>query len=304
MRVLITGGAGYVGYSLVRHLLNTSQNLHAVSIYDNLSRKNYSFFTEANFNQKPVKFYHGDILDSRKLRKVVADHDCVVHLAAKVTTPFADSEAHSYDQVNHWGSAQLALALEESPANHVIYLSSMSVYGSHKEPVDESAVLQAHSYYGISKKNAEEQLQRLADKMPLTILRSGNVYGYNPAYRIDAVINRFLFEANYRGSIRINGSGEQNRAFIHVNKLARIITEVIDQKIIGTYNVVEHNLSINEVVQGIHTLYPDLDVIHSNYSMPMHSIRAALPCALFRKIALPDIPLQQELEGFKKQFSF
>lgn len=304
MRVLITGGAGYIGHSLIRRLLNSGENVHSISIYDNLSRKNYSVFTGARFDQKPVKFYHEDILDSRKLRSVVAEHDCIIHLAAKVTTPYADSEAHSYDQVNHWGTAQLAFAVEEHPVKHLIYLSSMSVYGNHEKPVNEEARLLAHSYYGISKMQGEQQIQRLKDKMPVTILRSGNVYGFNPSFRIDAVINRFLFEANYTGKIRVNGSGEQYRAFIHVDKLAHIIHEVLVRGITGTYNVVEHNLTIAYIVDEIKKLYSQLDVILSNHNMPMHSIRAALPCKLESVFPFPKENFEEELRLFKENFSF
>ncbi|MDX1407557.1 MAG: NAD(P)-dependent oxidoreductase, partial [Saprospiraceae bacterium] len=137
MKVLITGGAGYIGYSLVRQLLEDVDHLHSITIYDNLSRQNYSFFTEAQFDHKPITFIHGDILDGRSLERALDGIDCVVHLAAKVTTPFADHEAHQYDQINHWGSAQVARAIECSDVRKVIYLSSISVYGSRPEPVDE-----------------------------------------------------------------------------------------------------------------------------------------------------------------------
>ena len=120
MRILITGGAGYIGYSLVKQLLEDVDQLHSIVIYDNLSRRNYSFFTEAKFDHKPVKLIQGDILDGRMLEQALEGIDCVVHLAAKVTTPFADSDAHTFDQVNHWGSAQLAFAVEKSNVSKII----------------------------------------------------------------------------------------------------------------------------------------------------------------------------------------
>ncbi|MDX1476090.1 MAG: NAD-dependent epimerase/dehydratase [Saprospiraceae bacterium] len=305
MKVLITGGAGYIGYSLVSQLLEDVDHLHSITIYDNLSRQNYSFFTEARFDHKPVRFILGDILDGRSLERALQDVDCVVHLAAKVTTPFADHEAHQYDQVNHWGSAQVSRAIERSDVQKVIYLSSISVYGSRREAVDETIDPNPHSFYGISKLDGERQFGLLADSRQLYILRSGNVYGYNPSYRIDAVINRFMFNANFIGRIQINGSGDQYRSFIHVDKIAHCIVGAINDKYPpGLYNAVEHNLSINEVAAEVRTLYPGLDSIHVNYSLKLRDVRTAVPCRIFDHVALPEQSFHDELVAFKESFSF
>lgn len=306
MRVLITGGAGYIGYSLVKQLLEDADRLHSISIYDNLSRKNYAFFTEAQFDHKPVKFINGDILDGRSLQKALEGIDCVVHLAAKVTTPYADAEAHSFDQVNHWGTAQLVTAIEASPSvKKVIYLSSISIYGSAEGIMDENTEPNPRSFYGISKLDGEKQIQLLSDSREVFILRSGNVYGYNPSYRIDAVINRFMFNANFIGRIQINGSGEQLRAFIHVHKIARAIIGAIDGVFPqGTYNVVEHNLSINDVTEQVKALYPSLESIHVNYNIRMRDVRIALPCKIWNYLPLPQTSFAQELADFKAHFSF
>jgi UDP-glucose 4-epimerase len=70
-----------------------------------------------------------------------------------------------------------------------------------------------------------------------TLYGQGNVYGYNPAYRVDAVVNKLLFQANFLGKITINGSGDQHRSFIHVDKVANAIVRIIDGKIkTGIYN--------------------------------------------------------------------
>lgn len=306
MRILITGGAGYIGYSIVKQLLEDVERVHSITIYDNLSRKNYAFFTEAQFDHKPVRFIHGDILDGRTLQKALEGINCVVHLAAKVTTPFADAEAHAFDQVNHWGTAQLATALEAAPqVKKIVYLSSISAYGSSDLILDESMEPNPRSFYGISKLDGEKQLQLLAEDRDVYILRSGNVYGYNPSYRIDAVINRFMFNANFIGRLQIHGSGEQYRAFIHVNKIAKAALSAIDGKYpAGIYNVVEHNLSINEVTEHIRKLYPKLESIHVNYNIRMRDVRVALPCKIWSHIPLPDVSFDQELEDFKEHFSF
>ena len=279
-------------------------HLHSITIYDNLSRKNYSLFTEAQFDHKPVRFIYGDILDGRSLSLALEDTDCVIHLAAKVTTPFADSEAHFYDQVNHWGTAQLVSAIEDSDVKRVVYLSSMSVYGSHELPVDETSSLEPHSFYGISKYEGEKQMDLLGER-EVYIIRSGNVYGYNPSYRIDAVINRFMFNANFRGKIQINGSGEQLRSFIHVDKIVRVIIAAVNADVSpGVYNAVEHNMSINDVASKVRNFYPDLDSIHVNFNIRMRDISASLPCKIFNFVELPDTSFEEELDIFKNQFSF
>lgn len=305
MKILITGGAGYVGYSVVRKLLDDLDRVHSITIYDNLSRKNYSFFTEAKFDHKPVNLIQGDILDGRSLQKALEGIDCVVHLAAKVTTPFADADAHSFDQVNHWGTAQLAYAIEKSSVSRVIYMSSISIYGDHPEPVNEEAMPHPHSFYGRSKWEGEKQIQVLQQDRDVIILRSGNVYGYNPAYRIDAVVNRFLFQANFTGRITINGSGDQHRSFVHVDKLATATNAAVDGKVRpGIYNVVEHNLTINDIATSVKELYPGLDIIHANYNIRMKDIITALPGRIWDQVPLPAISFADELGEFKTHFSF
>lgn len=305
MKILITGGAGYIGYSIVKQLLEDVEGLHSITIYDNLSRRNYSFFTEAKFNHKPVKFILGDILDGRMLQKALEGIDCVVHLAAKVTTPFADSDAHTFDQVNHWGSAQLAFAIGQSDVSKVIYLSSISIYGDHPMAVDETTTPNPHSFYGRSKLDGERQLGILERDRKLYILRSGNVYGYNPSYRIDAVVNRFLFQANFLGKLTINGSGEQHRSFIHVEKVAHTVARIIDGNIdTGVYNVVEHNQTINEIAGAIKSLYPGLDVIHANHNIKMKDVLTATPCKIWSNTQLPEKSFREELVDFKNHFSF
>lgn len=305
MNILITGGAGYIGYSVVKHLLEDADEVHSLTIYDNLSRSNFSFFTEAKFDHKTIKLIHGDILDGRSLEKALEGIDCVVHLAAKVTTPFADADAHSFDQINHWGTAQLAYAIEKSSVSKIIYLSSISIYGDHPEPVNEEAIPQPHSFYGRSKWEGERQINVLNRDHEVIILRSGNVYGYNPSYRIDAVVNRFLFQANFLGKITINGSGDQHRSFIHVDKLAEATTKAVDGGVQpGIYNVVEHNFSINEIANKVQAIYPALNIIHANYNIRMKDMITALPCSIWNQVALPSVSFEAELLDFKSHFSF
>jgi UDP-glucose 4-epimerase len=304
MKVLLTGGAGYIGYGLVRQLMFAPE-ISEIIIYDNLSRRNYAFFDHQKFIEKPLRFVHGDILDGRTLQQTLKGVDVIFHLAAKVTTPFADTDAHSFDQINHWGTAQVAYAAEQMGVQHLIYVSSAAVYGDTDMAVNEDATPDPHSYYGIAKLAGEEQVLRLQNKMKVQVIRSGNVYGYNPAYRIDAVLNRFIFEAHFQGRVSVQGSGEQQRSFLHVDKLATALRQLLNNPLpSGTYNLAEHNFSINDILLSLKVLYPDLETILINPNMPRRNISLEVPARLWSQLHIPDISLLDEFQAFQAIFAF
>ena len=305
MNILITGGAGYIGYSLINTLIRSYNNINKIVVYDNLFRKNYAVFLNQPFKEKPVEFIKADILDNRRLEKAMKDIDIVVHLAAHVTTPFADHDAHFFDQINHWGTAQVVQVAEEANVKHFVYLSSASVYGSPVHNADEEYIPHPIKFYGISKYDGERQVQRLQSKMKVHILRSGNVYGYNPSMRLEAVVNRFMFNANFNGKITIQGTGEQKRPFIHVEKLAYIIKELTQKEVPnGIYNVAEYNFSINEIADFVKILYPELESISVNFNMQMRDLTLHLPAKITDYISLAEKSLMDELHEFKNKFAF
>ena len=306
MKILITGGAGYIGYSFVRQLVHSNQNIEKIVIYDNLTRNNFNFFTQEKFDGVKIEFVKGEILDSRRLQQAMNGVDTVVHLAARVTTPYADADSHFFDQINHWGTATLVNAIEESDSvKHLIYLSSMSVYGSTEEIVDESYEPHPESFYGISKYQGEQHVKRLESQIKTHIIRSGNVYGYNPVMRIDAVFNRFMFEANFNGKININGDGSQSRAFIHVDKLASALEQLLVKDVpTGIFNLVEHNLKLTEIIEAITEIYPELETLFISKNMRMRQIQAQTPAKIWEYLTLPEKSIQQELMEFKQAFAF
>jgi UDP-glucose 4-epimerase len=107
MKILITGGAGYIGTELTYELMKHADRIDEIIIYDNLSRGNYNLFIGlSKLPEGKVRFIQGDLLDTRKLRKALKGVDVVYHLAAKVSTPFADQNPHLFEQINHWGTAE------------------------------------------------------------------------------------------------------------------------------------------------------------------------------------------------------
>ncbi|HRB67994.1 MAG TPA: GDP-mannose 4,6-dehydratase, partial [Chitinophagales bacterium] len=113
MKVLITGGAGYIGTELVKKLVKIPK-VKEIIVYDNLNKGAYNFFLCTCIGGDNIRFVHGDILDTRKLKKELNDVDVVINLAAKITSPYADADPHLYEQINHWGTAELTYAIEES----------------------------------------------------------------------------------------------------------------------------------------------------------------------------------------------
>jgi UDP-glucose 4-epimerase len=306
MKILITGGAGYVGTELTKALVNDSM-ITEILIYDNLSRLNYNLFLGKRLkNFEKVNFIAGDILDSRKLQQILNGVDVVYHLAARVTTPFANTDAHFHEQVNHWGTAEVVNAVEDSEVRKFIYTSSTSVYGSSSEFLDEETVPNAKTFYGISKLRGEDHVKRLFKKRDTYILRCGNVYGYNKSMRFDAVINKFMFDANFNNRISIHGDGKQSRTFISVGLLATAMTELIKHDApSGTYNVVDKNYSILDIVDVLKILYPALEFIFINQHLSLRDLKVSPESAL-RKYIHYDNPfdLYTELNDFKQRFSF
>ena len=304
MKILITGGAGYVGNELAFQLLK-NKDVEKIVIYDNLSRKNYSLFLDTKYDKKIVNFVNGELLDSRKLRSVLKDIDVVFHLAARVSTPFASEDSHLFEQANNWGTAELVYAVEESNVSKFIYISTTSVYGTSEDIIDINTTPNPKTFYSTSKLRGEAHAKRLFDKMSTYILRTGNIYGYSPSVRFDAVINRFLFEANFSKKIHITGNGHQLRAFIHIDKVVNVLCNLLNHQLAsGTYNLVDKNLSIIDISDVIKELFTDLEIIYINQHLTMRELKVATDERLKHLITNTNISLKDELISFKEKFSF
>jgi len=305
MTILITGGAGYIGAELA-YALAENHGVKKIIVYDNLSRGNYNLFLGKKINNKKIQFIAGDVLDSRKIHQVLKGVDIVYHLAAKVSTPYANIDSHFFEQVNHWGTAELIYAIEQSPVKKLIFMSSAAVYGAGHDMVDESTAPNPNSHYAISKSRAEEHVKRLFNKpIETIILRCGNVYGYSKSMRFDAVINKLMFEANFNGRISINGNGRQFRSFIHIDKVTHILSQLLSNNIpSGIYNLSDKNLEIMQLVDTLKEIYPNLEFLFINQHLQMNEIRVNPASKLYSHIPLPSSQLLDELKAFKENFSF
>lgn len=306
MNVLVTGGAGYIGTRLIKNL-SANKAVNKIVIYDNLLRGNYNMFLGDKYiHPEGLTFVQGDLLDSRSLKKALKGIDVVYHLAAKATSPFANVNLHFYEQINNWGTAELTYAIEESDVKKVIYLSSMGVYGFSDEPINEDSPVNPSSFYAISKQRGEEHIERLDKKFNPIIVRCGNVYGYSRSMRFDAVINRFVFEANFTGRISINGSGNQQRAFIHIHSIADILDQMAVQDIpSGVYNASERNMSVLDIVDVLKELKPALEFLFINQQMTLQQQMADPNQKLKEYIQYGDkSDFKSEMVEFLNSFSY
>jgi len=304
MRVLITGGAGYIGTELAYRLAERP-DVTQVIIYDNLSRGNYNLFIGVRkFPKDKVTFINGDLLDSRKLRKSLSDVDVVYHLAAKVTKPFSDHNPHLLEQVNHWGTAEVVYAIEESAVSRFIYASSSAIYGSSDQEVAVGTPPEPSTYYGISKLRGEEHVVRLQQKMPAYILRVANVYGYSKSMRFDARLNRFMFEAASGQRITVNGSGTQARAYIHIDDTADCLEAMLTTDLKpDTYDLTTRNLTIQEVVEGVKTVFPETEILFIDQHVKLWELRVTPDARLSSCLSVKEDTFLAEIKEFKKQFT-
>lgn len=284
MKVLITGGAGYIGSVLIRRLA-VREDIDEIVIYDNLSRSRAALIAPLPGGRARLRLVRADLLDTRSLSRALDGVDTVVHLAARVSTPYAHDDLHGFDQVNRWGTGELGLAIERaSSVRRVVYSSSTAVYGdTHgtQASAADATPCAPVSAYGHSKLQAERLLAEIGSDPALTILRMGNVSGPAPAARFDSVLNRMLFDAWFSGRVQVQGSGEQRRALLHVHTAARVIERsLLGLLEPGTYDLVDRTASVLDVVREIRGLLPETEVLFISQHLTLPDAQVALDTRL------------------------
>ncbi|MFK8040921.1 SDR family oxidoreductase [Congregibacter sp.] len=303
MKVMVTGGAGYIGNELV-YRLSAEPGIKDILVYDNLCKGNYNLFT--GLRKVPghnVRFIQADILDSRSLRSSMEGMDVVIHLAAKVETPFADQNAHDFEQTNHWGTAEVVYTAEEVGIGRLIYLSSQSVYGQ-GEVSDTDHPRVPSSYYSISKMRGEEHVMRLMEKIPVQLLRCANVYGYSKNLRFETTVNQFVFDAHFTNRVAVHGDPSHSLSHISVYRLVEVLARMIKRDMDSdVYNLSHRDFSSMDLVDSLKELYPELETIFVDQHIPLYDL--TMRCDERLQEMLPGgSTMTEDLVKFRELFTF
>lgn len=229
-KVVVTGGAGFIGANLVRKL-TTLPWVGEVVVVDDLSTGSL-----ANITGLPARFVEGSVLDAALLDDAFDGVTAIVHLAAIPSVPRSVARPLRSHEANATGTLQVLEAARRAGGPHVVVASSSSVYGSNPQlPKSEDLRPMPMSPYAVSKLAAESYALAYADCYQLDVLpfRFFNVFGplQPPDHDYAAVVPAFISAALAGAPLRIYGDGMQTRDFTFVDTVVSTIVDAIDRRV-------------------------------------------------------------------------
>src|ERR1051326_4806384 len=247
-KVLVTGGAGFIGSTIVRTLL-AEWNADVV-VLDNL----LSGYRE-NVYGLPVRFVEGDVRDDAVVREAIDGCDTVFHLAASVGNTRSIEHPIDDSEINVIGTLRILEGARRAGGQKVVFSSSAGIFGELKTlPIREDHAVEPDSPYGASKLGAEKLCLAYAKLYPMSCvcLRYFNVYGVNQRY--DAygnVIPIFAHRIFHDEPVTIFGDGEQTRDFVSVRDVAQAnIKAALAERVSGAFNIASGTrITINDLAR-------------------------------------------------------
>ena len=247
MRLLVTGGCGYIGTVLTERLLLDG---HQVIVVDT------QWFGNHLAEHPELVVLKQDIRDSRAIP--LDGVDTVLHLANIANDPAVELNPELSWEVNVLAGQQLADLAVRAGVRQFIYASSGSVYGVKQEDeVTEDLVLEPISVYNKTKMAAERVLLSYRDEMTVHCVRPATVCGLSPRMRLDVAVNMLTYQALSGGQMTIFG-GRQTRPNIHIKDMVGVYQHLLARPDLptGSYNAGFENLSILEVAELVQTEVP------------------------------------------------
>ncbi len=258
MKVLILGGAGFIGSVLSEYIYKQGDE---VIVFDNF------LYERKKIKSGKIKYILGDICNINDLLPAVAESDAVVNLAAISNDPASDLQPELTWRINYKANEIIA-GLCKATNKRVIYASSCSVYGFAKKGVfSEISKLNPVTLYARTKMLSEAYY--LAPDINSVILRFATVYGNSPKPRLDLVVNTMVGTSYFTGEIIVDG-GSQWRPIVHIKDVARAIYLAlhIAKPKHRIYNVGsnEQNYQIKDLAEIISKFIPGIKITHKKES--------------------------------------
>lgn len=239
MKVLVTGGLGYLGCILVKKLTDKGYSVRVLDplLFGNKLDENSDF-----------DLIEGDIRDHATVLRALNGIDAVVHLAGIVGEPAGNLDKELTVSVNYLATRDLAKICSRRKTR-LIFSSTCSVYGAKPDKLlKEDDEVFPLSIYAISKLAAEETIENANPNS--VIFRLGTLYGYSPRMRFDLVVNTFIARAIQENKITVFG-GQQYRPLVHVQDAADAFLKALDSDETGVFNLGGRNCKIIDVANVI-----------------------------------------------------
>lgn len=249
MKLLVTGGAGFIGSHLLQYL--DKQQEHETVVFDNLSSGS------AKNVPKGIKLCVGDICDAAAVDKLFAaeQFDAVIHFAAQTMVPYSLQHPQEDCNINLLGLINILEACRKYKVKTVVFSSSAAVYGDNPNiPLTEDLPLLPTSCYGITKMTSEHYLRVYHDLYGLNcvVLRFANVYGERQGEGGEGgVISIFCKLLVQNKPLTIFGSGEQTRDFVYAGDIAQAAAKALTLTGFNTINIsTGRETSLNTLIEA------------------------------------------------------
>ncbi len=265
MKIIVTGGAGFIGKHLVEFLITKGIN---VTIFDNFSNSERNSITY--LKNQGVKIIEGDIRKMDDIDNAVKDHDVVIHLAAKISVEESIENPSETFDTNVNGTKNVLIACEKNHIKKMIVSSSAAVYGESLPNIKLTEKSETHpiSPYGESKIKMEHEIKKFVEKhnMNYIILRFFNIFGLGQSSEYAGVITKFIEKIETNKPLEIFGDGMQTRDFISINDVVGSIFHSLKNGKNQTYNIASGNsITIKYLAELMISLYKkDLKIIYND----------------------------------------
>ncbi|PCR92181.1 NAD-dependent epimerase/dehydratase family protein [Natrinema ejinorense] len=274
MRILVTGGCGYIGSALVRRL-RENERVSEVVVLDSLAGGSPRALLGAIGDD--LEFRRGDVRDYADVESAMRGVDRVIHLASITGAESTHDRREETRAVIVGGTENVATAAGERGVESVVYASSCNSYGRVADThIDETASPAPRNPYAEAKVEAEQVVREAAatNDFAATSLRMSTNYGYAPGIRFNLVVNHFVFRGLTGRPLTVYGDGRNWRPFIHVRDAARAYEHAAispDRWPRAVYNVghTEQNYRIEDVARVVREeLDRDLEIVYLEDERP------------------------------------